>query len=456
MSFDAVVVGGGFAGLSAAAALSDAGARVLVLEARPVLGGRASAFTDPATGETVDNGQHLMLGCYHETLAFLARVGASGNVQIQACLEVSFVDEAGRASTLSCPPLPPPLHLLAGLVEWDALGFRDRMSALSLAAPLRRAQRYLRTGKGVLPAWDGETVENWLMRNGQSRRLREMLWAPLALAALNQPAHEAAAPAFLRVLAQMFGPDPRDSAVALPLRPLDAMYAEPARRYIAARGGEVRLSCPARVRVGDGRVAWVEARGERVETAVVIVAVPWFALTDTIAGDIRPLEDTLSASRAVVASPIVTVNLWLDRAVLPAPFVGLPGRTFQWVFDKRQVFGDSASHLSCVASGAAAVVAQSNDALAALAAAELGSALPAARGAQVRRSAVVRERRATFSLAPGQPPRPAAHTAIHGLLLAGDWTDTGLPATIEGAVVSGHRAAHLALGQAESREPKAV
>ena len=318
------------------------------------------------------------------------------------------------------------------------------MSALSLAAPLRKARRFLSSGKGVLPAWDGETVENWLIRNGQSRRLREMLWAPLALAALNQPATEASAPVFVRVLARMFGPDPKDSAVAMPVRPLDAMYAEPAREFIAARGGEVRVSCPARVRVGEERVAWVEAGGERVETAVVIVAVPWFALTETIAGDTRPLEAFLSASRAAVASPIVTVNLWLDRAALPAPFVGLPGRTFQWVFDKRQVFGDSASHLSCVSSGAAAVVVQSNEALAALAHGELTAALPAARGARVARSVVVRERRATFSLASGQPPRPATQTAVRGLLLAGDWVDTGLPATIEGAVVSGHRAAQLA------------
>jgi hydroxysqualene dehydroxylase len=444
MSFDTVVIGGGFAGLSAAAALSETGARVAVLEARPTLGGRASAFTDPGTGDTVDNGQHLMLGCYHETLAFLARVGASRNVQVQAGLEVPFVDEVGRLSTLSCPPLPSPLHLLAGLVEWEALGFRDRMSALSLAAPLRRAQRFLRTGKGWFPAWEGETVENWLIRNGQAKRLREMLWAPLALAALNQPANEAAAPVFLRVLAQMLGPDPRDSAVAVPLRPLDALYAAPAREFIVARGGEVRVSSPARVLVENGRVTSVEVRGERIEAMTAIVAVPWCALADTLAGDLLPLQGILSAARAVAACPIVTVNLWLDRGVLPAPFLGLPGRAFQWVFDKRQVFGDSASHLSCVSSGAAAVVAQSNEALAARAYEELTSALPAARAARLLRSVVVRERRATFSLAPGQPSRPGTRTAVRGLLLAGDWIDTGLPATIEGAVVSGHRAAELA------------
>jgi len=444
MSFDTIVIGGGFAGLSAAAALADAGARVLVLEARPSLGGRASSFVDPASGETVDNGQHLMLGCYHETLAFLARIGASGNVRIQGSLEVPFIDDAGRESVLSCPPLPPPLHLLAGLAEWEALGVGDWLSALSLAAPVRRAQRYLRSGKGVLPAWDGETVENWLVRNGQSRRLREMLWGPLALAALNQPADQASAPMFVGVLARMLGPDPRDSAVAMPLRPLDAMYAEPAREFIAAHGGEVRVSCPARVRIGNDRVAWVDARGERVDAPVVVVAVPWFALTETITGDTRPVDGLLSASRAVVASPIVTVNLWFDRSVLTAPFVGLPGRVFQWAFDKRQVFGDSASHLSCVSSGAAAVVAQSNEDLAARALAELASALPSARSAEVVRSVVVRERRATFSLAPGQPSRPGTETAVAGLLLAGDWVDTGLPATIEGAVASGHRAARLA------------
>ncbi len=443
--FDVVVIGGGFAGLSAAAALAEAGARTLVLEARPALGGRASAFTDPATGESVDNGQHLMLGCYHETFRFLARVGASDRVRIQPDLEVPLVDPAGALTTLRCPPLPSPLHLLAGVMEWDALGFLDRLSALHLAAPLRRAQRFFRAGKGWLPASDGETVENWLIRNGQTRRLRDMLWEPLALAALNQPIQEAAAPAFVRVLAQMLGPDRADSAVAVPLRPLPAVYAEPARDFIAAHGGEVRTSSPARAMVDGGRVSCVETKGGRIDAGAVICAVPWFALSDAVGGRTAPLAGALDSAARMASSPIVTVNLWFDRGVLPVSFVGLPGRTFQWVFDKRQVFGDSASHLSFVSSGAAAVVAESNDHLAGRAYDELVTALPGARGARLLRSVVVRERRATFSLAPGQPRRPAAATPVRGLLLAGDWTDTGLPATIEGAVVSGHRAALLAL-----------
>lgn len=443
-SFDAIVIGAGFAGLSAATKLAADGARVLVLEARPGLGGRASAFVDPRSGESVDNGQHLMLGCYYETLEFLARIGARQHVSIQPNLEVPFVDTDGVASVLSCPSLPSPLHLLVGLFRWKALGWGDRFSALALARPLRAAQRALGTGRDPSPDSEGETVERWLIRHGQSRRLREMLWEPLGVAALNQSIGEAAAPSFVRVLAEMFGSDRSASAIAMPLVPLTALYANPAVDFIRARSGSVLVSSPARTVLADGRVDRVDVRGQAWHAPVVVVSVPWHALADTLVGDTRPVEPLVGAASRVEASPIVTVNLWLDRAVLPGPFVGLPGRTFQWVFDKRQVFGDSASHLSFVSSGAAAVVAESNDALASKAWTELRAAIPAAAAATVRRSLVVRERRATFSLAPGQPSRPGPSTGVSGLWLAGDWTDTSLPATIEGAVVSGHRAAEAA------------
>jgi predicted NAD/FAD-dependent oxidoreductase len=274
-----------------------------------------------------------------------------------------------------------------------------------------------------------------------------MLWEPLALAALNQSPREAGAPAFVRVLGRMFGPDRRDSAIAMPVTPLTDMYAEPARRFIEARGGVVHLSSAARVTIDEARLTGVDAGGQRVDAAFVISAVPWFALEGLFAGNTSALAPVLAAAKGTRASPIVTVNLWLDRPVLEGPFVGLPGRTFQWVFDKRQVFGDSARHLTFVSSGAEAVVAQSNEALARLALAELRAALPRADGAAVERSLVVRERRATFSLAPGQPARPPARTPVRGLFLAGDWTDTGLPATIEGAVASGHAAARAVLAE---------
>ena len=189
----------------------------------------------------------------------------------------------------------------------------------------------------------------------------------------------------------------------------------------------------------------VSAGGERWQPAAVISSVPWFALADTIDGRAPALVATLDHARQMESSPIVTVNLWFDRPVIDEPFIGLPGRAFQWVFDKRTVFGKLASHLSLVSSGASPLVHLANHELVAYAYGELLEAIASIRTATLVRSTVVREPRATFSLAPGQPARPQTETPIRGLYLAGDWIETGLPATIESAVRSGHKAAEAAL-----------
>jgi hydroxysqualene dehydroxylase len=441
---DVIVVGGGFAGLSAGALLAESGARVTVLDARPQLGGRATAFTDRHTGELVDNGQHVLFGCYRATLDFLRRIGALDNVRMQPSMEVAYLDTKGRRSLLRCPPLPSPLHLLAGVLDWDAMPWRDRLAALKLAAPLRRARAELRRS-GTVTAEPSGTVSEWLIAHGQRPRLRSWLWDPLAVAALNQSPDVAAASPFVRVLAEMFGPDRTASSLVLPTTPLHEMYAEPASAFIRARGGSVRVNALARVAVEHGRVRGVDVRGERIEASRVIVAVPWFALRSLFGPAAPPeLAQTLAAAGAMESMPIVTVNLWYDRRVMDEPFVGLPGREMQWVFDKRLAFGGHASHLSLVSSGATRLAALRTDELTALAAREMEQALPGARGATLVRATVVREKQATFSLAPGQPARPGSATAIDGLYLAGDWIDTGLPGTIESAVVSGHMAARLA------------
>jgi squalene-associated FAD-dependent desaturase len=442
-----VVVGGGFAGLSAAAALAEAGRRVLVVDARSQLGGRATAFRDRQTGELVDNGQHVLFGCYHQTFQFLERVGAMDRVRVQPSLEVPFIDRTGRRSVLRCPKVPSPFHLLAGVLGWDGIPWLDRLSVLKLAAPLRRARRQLEKTGSVTVNPDS-TVSQWLSAHGQRQQLQEWLWEPLAIAALNQSPSIASAAPFVRVLAQMFGPDPQDSALVLPVRPLHEMYAEPARSFIESRGGEVRVTALSRVVVENGHVSGVDVRGERIHTKCVISAVPWFDFPRLFAPTPPPeLMAAVSAAAQMGSMPIVTVNLWYDRRVMDEAFVGLPGREMHWVFDKRIAFGTDASHLSLVSSGATRLTTMNSEELTALATAEVSEAMPASRAARLLRATVVREKRATFSLAPGEPMRPTTMTPVKGLYLAGDWIETGLPGTIESAVVSGHQAARAVLAE---------
>lgn len=448
-SADVIVVGAGCAGLSAAVRAARAGRRVIVLEARSRLGGRATAFSDRETGELVDNGQHVLLGCYTATFDFLREIGASDHVRLQRQLQISIVDAQGRRSRFQCADLPTPFHLLAGILDWDALSWTDRLAALKMATPLKLARRAMQPGSRTIAASPGETVENWLIRNGQTPRLRELLWEPLALAALNQSASEAAAPVFARVLAEAFGSDARSAAIALPIVPLNRMYAEPARRYLEGHGGQVITGAAVKLRIeGDGRLT--AAGPDQSWTAPQVVsAVPWFALPDLFELPPPALAETFARARATAASPIVTVNLWFDREVMDVPFLGLPGRVMQWAFDKRAVWGEDdhgASQLSLVSSGASSILALSNPELVRIAHEEMMTALPAARSAKLTRASVIREPNAGFSVAPGQPARPSTVTGVRGFYLAGDWIDTGLPATIESAVRSGHMAADAILG----------
>jgi zeta-carotene desaturase len=444
---DVTVVGGGVAGLSAAAWLAERGVGVELLEARPALGGRTSTFTDPATGERVDNGQHLLTGSCDQTLQFLRRIGSEQSIRVQPGLDVEMIDRHGRASRLRCPLLPAPLHLIVGLGRWGALTWTDRLAAQRMLGAVRRevrlkpdttydhdvrSVRLQADRRRVRLQADHHTVRQWLEASRQTPRLIELLWEPLAMAVLNQSIDVAAASSFAGVLGRMLTLRRRDSSLAFPIRPLDEVFVAPAVRFIESHAGRVRPG----VVVRDV---------SSLASKAVVCAVPWHTLPSLFA--VRPpaLEDVLRAAEQTGASAIVTVNVWLDRPILNGECVGLPGRAMQWVFDKQRLLGEGSSHLSLISSAADALVGKSNDELVELALTELRAAIPAARIASLRRAVVVREKRATFSVAPGQPRRPPTRTGVPGLFLAGDWIETGLPATIEGAAASGHAAASAAL-----------
>jgi squalene-associated FAD-dependent desaturase len=339
-----------------------------------------------------------------------------------------------------------PWHLVGGLLQWQALGLRDRLSALRLGGLLLSIKR--RGAEAVAArVRPGDTVTDWLARYGQSRRLCEWLWHPLAYAALNQSPDDAAAQPFVRVLGELFGPSPDDAAIGLPTVPLDDLYAGPAATVIEAAAGEVRMKTPARVRVGpSGAVEGVLAGDEPIEAPLVVSSVPWHAFGRLFPDGVpATLADVARHAADTASSPIVTVNLWFDGPVMEERFVGLVGGPMHWVFNKSAIYGDDTGHLSVVASGAKDLAAADNGEVRSRAMAQLASLLPQVRARTLVRSVVVREQRATFGLAPGGPARPPARTDVAGLFLAGDWTDTGLPGTIEGAVRSGHLAADAAI-----------
>ena len=309
---DVIVIGAGFAGLSAAVRLVQAGARVLVVEERRRLGGRATAFADAQTGEIVDNGQHALFGCYRETFAFLRAIDAYQNVALDERLDIEVIDGDFVRSRLVTPQWAPPLHLVGGLLRWSALGLRDRAAALRMGLALRRLSR-LDNGD----SWarlSAKTAETWLIECGQTPRLRELLWEPLVVAALNQSPTTAAAAPFARVLTRMFNGTRSDAAIGLPRVPLDALYAEPARRWLEAHGSSIRSGTAATLVVEGGRAAGVNLRDQRVEAGAFVSSVPWFSFPALVQGisDLAPIAD--NAGR-MAASPIVTVNLWYDRTV---------------------------------------------------------------------------------------------------------------------------------------------
>lgn len=432
--YDAAVIGGGFAGVAASVALAKAGRRVLLIEARGRLGGRATTLTDRVTGEPVDNGQHVLFGCYRETLALLDDLGQRGHVHVQPALHVPFIGPDGTRRDLRCANLPAPFHLAAGLWRWSALDTRDRLQAARLFVSLRR---------GAVPRAD-ETVTTWLVRMGQTRRLRGWLWEPLAIAALNESPDIAAAGMFASVLRELFGGNPQAASLALPVVPLGELYAIPAAAYLESKRGAVRLGRPARIS-RHGNAFSVRAGDGRWDVASVIAAVPWHSVGTLFEDGTPPeLQSIAAAASAMTSVPIVTVNLWYDRSIFEPgdlPFRGFVGRTAQWAFDRRGLAGEAASHVSVITSAASGLSERTDAAVIDVITRDLSDAMPLARAAAVTRATVIREKQATFSLRPGSPVRPAERTPLAGFFLAGDWLATGLPGTIEGAVRSGNRAA---------------
>jgi squalene-associated FAD-dependent desaturase len=440
-----VVIGGGFAGLAAATRLVEAGCRVTLLEKRAQLGGRAYSVVDETSGDVVDNGQHLFMGCYRATRAFLARIGTADKLKLQDRLRVSFIDAvSGRPSRLSTPRLPAPLSLMAGLFGFSSLSWRDKIGMIKVAAAIQFPSRL------QPPATDWETVDGWLDRLGQSHAARRAFFHPLALATLNDDPRTASAKLFAAVLKEAFF-DGGDGRLGMARVGLSDLYVEDARAWLAARGATVRLGAGVeRIVVERGAVRGVGLRdGELLTADAVIAATPPAALPALVEAELRDGETWWAGLERLTTSPIVSLHLWLDRLVTDEELVGVVDSPLHWIFNRNKlvtVRDPSRSHLSLVVSAARALIDRPSDEIIDTLTTALRRALPAAEQAKVVHARLIKERDATITHGAGTEGfRPRCQSPIEGLFAAGDWVRTGLPATIESAVRAADDAATLAL-----------
>jgi squalene-associated FAD-dependent desaturase len=441
-----VVVGGGLAGMAAALACADGGAKVTLLEARPRLGGATFSFR--REGLRVDNGQHVFLRCCTAYRSFLDRIGAAGATILQDRMAIPVLTPGGRVGWLRRTGLPAPLHLGRALARYPFIRGVDRVRVIRAALALGRLDP-------ADPDLDRRTFGSWLREHNQSTGAVNALWNLIALPTLNLPADQASLALAVKVFRTGLLSE-RDAAdIGYARAPLSEVHAEPATRSLHEVGVDVRLHAPVREITGGGTDPDPLEAGPRfevntpagpVEADAVVVAVPHDRAAGVLPAGSLPDPRILGG---LGASPIVNVHVVYDRRVMDLPFAAGVGTPVQWVFDRTEASGlDRGQYLAISISGADGEIDERTEDLRRRFVPALASLFPLAREASVKRFFVTREHAATFRQAPGtRSLRPPAGTLIPGLFLAGAWTDTGWPATMEGAVRSGQTAAREALVQ---------
>jgi squalene-associated FAD-dependent desaturase len=437
-----VVVGGGVAGIAAALDCAEAGAAVTLVEVRRRLGGAAYSFE--RDGLQMDNGQHVFLRCCAAYRALLDRLGSTGLVALQERLEIPVLAPGRKAYLLRRGELPAPAHLAGALARYPRMSPLARLGAARAALALGRIDP-------EDPALDRVTFGEWLGRHGQNRKAVAALWDLIALPTLNLPAADAslALSAFVFQTGLLASADAGD--IGFHVGALQEIIGNPARRALADAGVDVRLGWRAerleRVASGyrlDGRAS---SGPERLDAQAAIVALPH----DRAGALLEPLLGANAGMPAPLeSSPIVNLHVVYSERVLDEPFAAGVGTPVQYLFDRSATAGAPTGHqyLAISLSGASAEMQESVPQLRERYLTAMAELLPRARTATVERFQVTREHSATFRAAPGSAAlRPGARTKVPGLALAGAWTDTGWPATLEGAALSGARAAKVALGE---------
>jgi squalene-associated FAD-dependent desaturase len=438
------VAGGGLAGLAAACALSGAGFRVTLFEKRPFLGGRASSYEHPGTGEVVDNCQHVLLGCCTNLIEFYRRTGVDDRIRWYDTL--TFLEPGGRASSIGPSFLPAPLHTAPAFLRADCMGWRDKLSIAWAMAILAQSPFLPKPGRNGVPG-AGEDFLSWLRRHHQTDQAIERFWKTILVSALNEDLDRISVPYAAQVVRESFLKSSEAGRMGVPTVPLTELY-NAAGEYIRARDGVLQFRRPIEGFLADAGAVRVRLAGQHEAFDYLVVALPFDALDRVLpdATESAPLREQLAHFET---SPITGIHLWFDWQISDLDHAVLLDRTIQWMFHKSRLQPmrsndafPAGSYIELVVSSSKTLIDKSKTEIVDLALREAREFFPAARKANLVKSTVIKEVNATYSPRPGiDGYRPTAETGWPRVFLAGDWTATGWPATMEGAVRSGYLAA---------------
>ncbi|HVG90180.1 MAG TPA: hydroxysqualene dehydroxylase HpnE [Alphaproteobacteria bacterium] len=427
------IVGGGLAGLAAGCALAGAGLRVTVFERRPYVGGRASSYEHPGTGEVVDNCQHVLLGCCTNLVSFYERLGVAA--KIRWFDELTFIEPGGRVSRMAPSFLPAPMHNVPAFLRAKMLSTKDKLAIARAMSAMSRQ----------LPEDSSEDFLSWLRRHKQTEQAIERFWKTVLVSALNEDLDRVSVRYAAQVFRESFMKSAAAGRIGLPSIPLSDLYGG-ATEYIRARGGEVLLRSPVTA-IGpkQDRIGVLTGSGEQ-QLDFAVLAAPFQNVASLLPADAaaEPIKQQLANFEP---SSITGIHLWFDREISPLPHAVLLDRTIQWMFHKSKFHegreqSTQGSYVELVVSASKSLVQKSREEILDLATRELAEFFPAVREAKLVKATVIKEIYATYAVLPGLDKfRPEAKTQWPHIFLAGDWTATGWPATMEGAVRSGYLAA---------------
>ncbi len=440
------VIGGGLAGLAAGCALSDAGYRVTLFERRPYLGGRASSYEHPATGEVLDNCQHILLGCCTNLIDFYRRLGVEDKIRWYD--QLTLIAPDGKRGVIGASSVPAPFHASPSFLTFGLLSLGDKL-------PIARAMLGLM--EQVPQDTKSTSFLQWLRNRGQTQRAIDRFWGPVLVSALNEELDRVSVYYGAMVFRDAFLKSAEAGRMGVPTVPLSDLYGQAA-AYLTERGGTVHLRASVDSFEPSVDSVTVVVNGERCDFDFVVPAVPYQGIERILPE--TPASDAIRARlHEFQSSPITGIHLWFDREFTDLDHAVLLDRTIQWMFQKSRIqTGRSSgplaagSYLELVVSSSKSLLDKSRNEIIDLAMRELAEFFPAVKQARLLKGTVVKEVHATFSPSPGlEAYRPSAATAWPRVFLSGDWTNTGWPATMEGAVRAGYASAQALAASRDDR-----